>query len=309
MMLFRPLRGRTTHVVFVCVIAMTLAIMGQLPALEAQDRSTVIRVLRESRDFRARVRAALALGASADPAMAGPLAGALTDREPAVRLAAASGLGRLGNPEALPSLERALTDSSREVQEAARAAIRAIGPQSQAASVRAPAPLRMPSIAVLPEESDVNWRRVRYVVVLGALENRSGFDTERLARAFSTEVRRHLIVLRGIATLQDGVPHPRAEREIARRRLPRLRLEGSVNRVQRQVRGRDVQLRCEVSLMVMDEPGRNIRAALNGAATGSEPVSRARREQDTRLADQALEGAVRSAMSGAAQAITGAVRR
>lgn len=309
MMPFRPLRGRTTHVVFLSVFAMMLAIIGQLPALEAQDRSTVIRVLRESRDFRARVRAALALGASADPRMAGPLAGALTDREPAVRVAAASGLGRLGNPEALPSLERALTDSSREVQEAARVAIRAIGPQSRAASVRSPAPLRMPSIAVLPEESDVNWRRVRYVVVLGALENRSGFDTERLARAFSTEVQRHLIVLRGIATLHDGVPHPRAEREIARRRLPLLRLEGSVNRVQRQVRGRDVQLRCEVSLMVMDEPGRNIRAALNGAATGSEPVSRARLEQDTRLAHQALEGAVRSAMSGAAQAITGAVHR
>jgi hypothetical protein len=306
MMPFRPLRGRTTQVVFLVVIAIALAIMGQLPALEAQDRSTVIRVLRESRDFRARVRAALALGASADPAMAGPLAGALTDREPAVRVAAASGLGRLGNPEVLPSLRRALTDSSPQVREAAQAAIRSIGPGSQAPSARPTQPLRMPSVAVLPQERDVDWRRVRYVVVLGALQNRSGVETDRLAQIFTSEVQRHLIVLRGIATLRDGVPSPLAEREIARRRLPRIRLEGSINRVQRQVRGRDVQMRCEVSLMVMDEPSRAIRAALNGAATGSERASRARVEQDARLADQALQGAVRSAMSGATQAITSA---
>ncbi len=155
----------------------------------------------------------------------------------------------------------------------------------------------------------MDWRRVRYVVVLGALQNRSGFETDRLAHMFSSEVQRHLIVLRGIATLQDGISYPVAEREIARRRLPRIRLEGSINRVQRQVRGRDVQVRCEVSLMVLDEPSRAIRAALNGAATGSERASRARGEQDVRLADQALQGAVRSAMSGAAQAIASTAGR
>lgn len=309
MAFLRPVRRRTAGLVLLSALVIALVIASGAPSTSAQDRSTVIRVLRESRDFRARVRAALALGSSADPAMAGPLAGALSDREAAVRAAAASGLGRLGNAEALPSLERALSDTSREVRDAAQRSIRAIRATTPAvaATPRASAPhasLRMPSIAVLPSERDVDWGRVQYVVVVGALQNRSGFDTDRLSSMFSREVQRHLVVLRGVATLADGTPNAAAEREITRRRLPRMRLEGSVNRVQRQAQGREVHVRCEVSLMLMDEPGRNIRAALNGAATGSEPASGARAAQEARLAGRALEGAVRSAMSGAARAIT-----
>jgi hypothetical protein len=58
--------------------------------------------------------------------------------------------------------------------------------------------------------------------------------------------------------------------------------------------------------MLMDDPGHNLRAALNGAATGSERATpAARAAQETRLAEQALAGAVRSAMAGAGRAITG----
>nr|MDQ3037929.1 HEAT repeat domain-containing protein [Myxococcota bacterium] len=232
---------------------------------------------------------------------------------PAVRAAAASGLGRLGNAEALPSLRRALSDSSREVRDAAQTAIRALGTAPAAApraSTRASTgdPLRMPSIEMLPRERDVDWRSVRYVVVVGDLQNRSGFDTDRLTSMFSSEVQRHLLVLRGVAAIPDGPPSATAEREIARRHLPRMRLEGAVNRVQRQAHGRELQVRCEVSIMLMDEPGRNLRAALSGAATGSERASGARAAQESRLASQALQGAVRSAMSGAARAITSTAR-
>jgi hypothetical protein len=303
----RPARRRTAGLLVVSGLVIASAIATGPDTTQAQDRTTIVRVLRESRDFRARVRAAVALGSSADPAMAGPLAGALSDREPAVRAAAAAGLGRLGNPEALPELQRAARDTSREVRDAAQTAIRAIGTVPPAAGhASAPHPsLRMPSVEVLPREREVDWRTVRYVVVLGSLANRSGFETDRLTSMFSSEVQRHLVVLRGVATLHDGQPSAAAEREIARRRLPRMRLEGSVNRVHRQAHGREVQVRCEVSLMLMDEPGRNIRAALTGAATGSERASSgARAAQEARLAGQALQGAVRSAMSGAARAIT-----
>ncbi|UJR78294.1 HEAT repeat domain-containing protein [Sandaracinus amylolyticus] len=306
-----PSLARTTRGVLLAALAAIFVAAIAIAPLRAQDRTTVLRVLRESRDFRARVRAAMALGASADPAMAGPLAGALSDASPAVRAAAAEALGRLGNPDALPSLRSALVDREREVRDAAGRAIRAIGGSSSSASSSTtppPAhdPLRMPSVEVVPRERDVDWGSVRYVVVLGDMQNRSGFTHERLQSMLSSEVHRHLLVLRGVAAL-DAVS-PDADREIARRRLPRMRLEGSITRVQRQAHGRDLQVRCEVALMLMDEPGRSIRAALNGAATGMERASASRAQQEARLAEQALQGAVRSAMSGAARAITASVR-
>jgi len=292
------------------LLAISLVITTGALTLHAQDRTTVVRVLRESRDFRARARAAVALGSSADPNMAPPLVGALSDAEPAVRAAAAQGLGRLGNPDAIPALQRVLADRSREVRDAAQTAIRALtalAPTPPAASPPTHDPLRMPSVEVTPQQRDVDWRTVRYVVVLGAMQNRSGFAADRLGSMLQAEVHRHLVVLRGVATLTDP-PNAEAEREITRRRLPRMRLEGSVARVQRQVAGRDLSVRCEVSLMLMDDPGRNIRAALNGAATGMERAGRTRSTQEVRLAEQALAGAVRSAMSGAARAITSTAR-
>jgi hypothetical protein len=68
-------------------------------------------------------------------------------------------------------------------------------------------------------------------------------------------------------------------------------------------------VRCEVSILLMDEPGRNLRGMLHGAATGSETRRGLREEQERALAAQALSGAVRSAMSGAASAIASAGRR
>lgn len=302
----RTVLGIAPVLLAVALVIATGALTGH-----AQDRSTVVRVLRESRDFRARVRAAMALGASADPNMAPPLVGALSDEEPAVRAAAAQGLGRLGNPDAIPALRRALSDRSREVRDAAQDAIRALAASAPPATSTAPThdPLRMPSVEVTPPQRDVDWGSVRYVVVLGAMQNRSGFAADRLGQVLQAEVHRHLVVLRGVATLSDAAPHADADREIARRHLPQMRLEGSVARVQRQVSGRDLSVRCEVSLMLMDEPGRNIRAALNGAATGSERAGSARATQEVRLAEQALAGAVRSAMSGAARAITSTAGR
>jgi hypothetical protein len=309
-------RVRSSRAAWIAVLAIALAVSpgAPLPAL-AQDHSTIVRVLRESRDFRARTRAALALGATGDRAMVGPLVGALHDQSAAVRAAAATALGRLGNVEALPELRTAAQDPAREVRQAAETAVAALGPLAGSAPVAPVAPtaprgaLPYPAIEVLPPQRDVDWRTVRYVVVLGTMQNRSGFAHDRLGTMFGEEVHRHLRVLRGVAALPDGPQLQHAETEISRRRLPRMRLEGSITNVHRAARGRELSVRCEVSLMLMDEPGHNLRAALNGAATGSEPASAARTAQEMHLAEQALEGAVRSAMSGAAHAITGAAGR
>jgi len=292
------------------LLTASLAVVEQ--HAHGQDRGGVIRVLRESHDFRARTRAALALGASADPTMGDALATALRDPHPAVRAAAASGLGRIGTRAQVQSLRARSSDAERSVRESATRAIAAIETRHPltppAARPSVPSPIAPPIAAVAPAVAEaplpsIIWARTQIVVVIGAMENRSGYAHPRLAQVLRSEVVRALGGVRGVGVLRDG-PDADAEREIHRRHIRRYRLEGSIRHVTPDAPPRQVRVRCEVGLMVLDDPGHNLRAALAGSATGTEPArAQNRTQQEQQLAEQALQGAVRSAMNGAAQAL------
>lgn len=281
------------------------------PGTAQTDYSTAVRVLREGRDFRARARACLALANSNDPSLVPHLVAALSDSSPAVRAAAAAGLGRLGDASVLGALRRAAADEASVVRLEAERAIQRIeanatiaipsGPRG--AFVRTETRPGLPAASVVPQARAINWPVVRYVVVVGSLENRSAYRHHSLDRVLAREVMRNLVGLRGVAVMREGEEPEDAAREIRRRRLPKLRLEGSLNRVDRRGVSRQLSVRCEVSLMLLEEPGRSIRGVLTGVATGTSPERGARDEQERYLAEQALAGAVRTAMSGAAQAI------
>ena len=308
----RPLSRR----LILAAIALGLIVLAVAPLDGSAQTvsSTIVRALREGRDFRSRVRAALALGSSNDPAAVPHLVTALSsDEHPSVRAAAATGLGRLGRREAIAPLRAALSDRESVVRLEAQRALQRIettpGARPTAPSTApvltasAPGHDRLPVVEIVPRASQIAWPSVRYVVVLGAMQNRSTFRDDALAQVLAQEVTRGLVVLRGVAVIQEGREPVDATREIQRRRLPKLRLEGSVTRIDRRPAPTEVSVRAEVSLMLMDDPGRNLRSVLNGAATGSGP-----RSGERRLAQQALAGAVRSAMSGAANAIASAGR-
>lgn len=311
-----PATRRSLSALLALVLGLSCAFGVLAPAHgQLSDRSAVVRVLQESRDFRARTRAALALGGSADPTMAAPLATALRDESPAVRAAAAEGLARIGGPTQLGALRTLTRDPERQVRDAAARAVTAIE-----ARVHAPAPTPRPATppptsasplptpavpaaapAVLPP---VHWAATRYVVVLGTMANRSGYAHAPLQNVLRSEVVRSLAGVRGVGIL-SGAPSSTEAQEITRRHIRRFRLDGTISTVRPQP-GRDVSVRCEVSLMLLDDPGANIRAALNGAATGTEPAraGTARPQQERALAERALQGAVRTAMNGASRAIS-----
>lgn len=298
--------------------AMSPAITTSTAEGQLSDRAAVVRVLQESRDFRARTRAALALGASADPSMAGPLVTALRDDNPAVRAAAADGLARVGGAPQLGALRALARDPERPVRDAAARAISAIESRTRQATHTTPTPstsatplsaIPAPSFAasagaVMPAVPAIQWAQTRYVVVLGTMVNRSGYPHAALANVLRSEVVRSLVGVRGVGIL-TGTPSAQHEQEISRRHIRRYRLDGSISAV-RPEPGRDVRVRCEVSIMLLDDPGANLRAALNGAATGTEPArsGAARPQQERMLAERALQGAVRSAMNGASRAIS-----
>lgn len=275
--------------VLAVVIALGCAFGVLAPAHgQLSDRAAVVRVLQESRDFRARARAALALGGSADPTMAAPLATALRDENPAVRAAAAEGLARIGGVTQLGALRSLTRDPERQVRDAAARAVTAIearvhtpapAPRGAAPPPTSSSPL--PSVpvapAAVPSVPPIHWAGTRYVVVLGTMANRSGYAHAPLATVLRSEVVRSLAGVRGVGIL-GAAPSSTEEQEISRRRIRRFRLDGSISTVRPQP-GHDVSVRCEVSLMLLDDPGANLRAALNGGRHGHR--ARPRRDRAT----------------------------
>ena len=225
------------------LLVVSLVAFAATDSIGAQDRSTVIRVLQEGTDFRARVRAAGALGSSGDPHMADALARALGhDDNAAVRAACAEGLGRLGVASSRSALERATRDESSSVRDAATRALRTmIASAPPAAHAPAPPPIPAPSGGSVSGGS-VDWSHMSYVVFLGALSDRSGFAHARLVSVMSTEVRRALGGVHGVAVFSTSDPRTEADRECAARHLPQFRLEGSIARVQPQTSGRDLRV-------------------------------------------------------------------
>lgn len=269
----------------------------------------LIRLLGEAQSFRVRVRAALALAHTRDERALGALESALLDSHAAVRTAAASTLGQIGTHRSVRALRDAARDGSSSVTEAAKSALRSIAarealaralasdPSRSAEPVAGSAPTSPTSRAALAR----SLGHVRYAVVLGEMRDQSDLRDRDLAQFLGERIGEELRKLESVAvfTLTDMTEG--VAQELARHKVPSFRLEG----VSRLSGGR--QLRCEVSLLLMDEPERTLRGLLKGAATSSEPqpgVSNAQQAQKT------LKSAVHGALANAALAIeTAAIRR
>lgn len=294
---------------FVCIVAL---VSSNVASLFAQDRQAMVRLLGGTGDFRLRVQAALGLGNFHDESLVAPLTRALHDQNPAVRAASATALGRLGFPSALPQLRQASRDTSAAVRLQVERSIRAIttarpaemttgAPQLLAARIATPPLTFAPAPPV-----NIAWPQIRYVVLVGDMMNRSGYEGDSLTAQLRNEVEFNLRRVSNVVAMSSVDAN--AEREIRRRRIARFRLDGNLARVERNVISRELAVRCEVRLVLADDPSRNMRGALNGAATGVDLLSGARLQQERRLAHQALAGAVRSALSSAPQAFARAVR-
>jgi HEAT repeats len=260
----------------------------------AQDDAVLVRMLESARHFRVRAQAALALGRTQHIAHLSALERALGDRHPLVRAAAATALGGLRVKTSLPALRALLTDPARAVAKQARAAIEAIDPgylRRSAAPQASPATL-------------ARLQGVRYVLVVGAMRDKSGFAAADLPLALGGSLSRELASLRRVAVLraddQAGIA------AALDRGLPVLRLDGNVTEASSELERAQVSVHCEISLLVMDEAGRNLRTVLKGAATGIEPEIGVRAQRETqrgRIARKAVEGAVISALRNASSAI------
>lgn len=271
-------------------------------AVSAQENAPLVRLLHDARDFRVRVRAAFVLGNSGQPQSAASLEHALSDPHPAVRAAAATALGHVGTLQSIPALRRAMSDREEVVRAQAASAIAQIE-STQATIAAAPR-----TSSVRPNDpSPVSFEGKRYVVVVGNMVNRSEHQDGTAVQVLSNEVlatlRESPDVLAFGSSEEISSSHARQIRE---RALPTLRLEGNLVRVTRRDGASEVSVRCEVSIMILDERQRAVRGAVSGAASRVEQPSLRRDEQQRRLVQQALIRAVRSALSNMGQAFAAA---
>jgi hypothetical protein len=237
----------------------------------------LVRLLRDSGQFRVRAQAAISLGnVRGQPEVVDVLVEALRDTHPAVRAAAATSLGDLGDGSHVAKLRPLQNDPEGPVQAAARLAIAKLGSASSSTSTTVtPSRPRGPP---------------RFYVAVGRPGTKAPTVTPAMldrARGFISE---EVSAMDGVVLAPDGEKPKEAETQLKRRKLKGFYIEGSITSLEDKNDG----TRASVSLILATYPGRDIRAMVRGAVT----------VVGTRGAEQqAVEGALRSALRKLPQAM------
>jgi len=260
----------------------------------AEDASTTMHELSEASDFRVRVSAALVLGHTRPVGSLEALESALADVHPAVRVAAARALGSLGDPAALPPLEQRLSrDASASVTAQLRVAIAQLRRTPGDDNASAAGGHRLPP-------------GVRYLVELGSMSNHSAVSGSRgdeLAQILGTSARARAGAMRG-TVFSDGDASLR--QQAAQRHVPVITLDGNVTQVTASRIGGGTQVQVHVEFAV--RRGQTLKGTVSGAATTFGPGAELSEESRRRLEEDALQGAVQSALRGAEEGLLVAAR-
>ena len=230
-----------------------------------------------------RVNAALLIGRVRPAGALEALERALDDGHPTVRAAAAEALGALGDPLALPALERRLIEES---SPSVRAQINA-----SVDELRAGASAPQPADDATSSAADV-----RCVLAMGTMRNASGVRGEDLRRVLTEAARNRARVLRGIAVAQDEAS---SLRQAAARHVPVITLDGNVTRLTEARVGTSLQVHAAVEFTLTRD--RTLRGTVSGAATTFGTGTVISDEGHRHLQDDAVDGAVESALRGAEQ--------
>src|SRR5260221_2716569 len=108
----------------------SLVLLLASPVLAKPALDELISQLKEGKDFRVRVQAALQLGKSMDPAAFSPLVGALDDDNASVRAAAVAALETLGDMRAIGPLREHRLDRSEAVRKQIKSSLAELEAQS-----------------------------------------------------------------------------------------------------------------------------------------------------------------------------------
>lgn len=264
-------------------MALGLALCAAPPS-RAADTDAAMQDLARSDDFRVRISAALVLGRDHPAGARQALERALDDGHPAVRVAVAEALERLGDPTVQLPLERRLADeTSQSVRAQIRGAIHRI------------------RLAAAVGDDSLKRRlgpNVRCVLAIGRMRNGSGVRGDDLGRVLSEAARTRARAIDGMTVVRDEAP---LLRQAAERHVPVITLDGSVTELSEARVGGGIRVHAAIEFTVRRD--QTLRGTVSGSATtfGAGPTlsDDARR----RLQDDAVDGAVQSALRGAEQGL------
>jgi len=149
-------------------------------------------------------------------------------------------------------------------------------------------------------------RRAKHVVVLGEMHDRTPSRSRELSELLGEQVGAALAKVDRIAVLRAHELNSETRSEIARKKLAVLKLEGNLQSVQPVLSASERRVRCEVSVLLLDESTGALRSMMRGAASAVAQRSGRGVEQERELARKALRSAVQTAMSTASEAIQAA---
>jgi hypothetical protein len=275
------LSSRVVRRAIVAMLAGALVVGTTARTSVAQDPAGVKRELAQSPDFRVRLSAALFLGKTKSPGALEALVVALADPHPAVRTAAAAALGSLGDAAAIPALHKRLGE---EPSQSVKAQIQTTIDG-----------LRHSPGAISPS--------VKLVVQLGQMRNGASGRAD-LVKVLHDATRSRARALRG-AVVADG--DASVLQQAAEKHVPVLVIDGAVTQLTQQRGGGNVQVRAQVEYMLRKDQA--IKGTISGAAITSDS-ERALSDQKrlAQLENDAVDGAVESALHGAEQGLMMAVK-
>jgi hypothetical protein len=240
------------------------------PALAAPRIEEVEDALAHDRSYKVRVDAALVLGRLRQTRSIPALIGALKDPSAPVRSSAAQSLGRIGSPIAKDALVKVLHDPVPAVRRSAREAMQGLGVE---ADETPPAPV--------PGAPAIRPRVGRKL----SFEVKSMADQSNHA---GPALRSHMrdFMLAQLRPFGDVSP-PENQGMYA--------VDGVIKELATSTRGGDVEVSCEVQLVLSRQPGGGVFLLTSGEARVQKPKRQWKPSQKSTMELEALENALRSA--------------
>lgn len=258
---------------FVAFLSAILVFAVAVSAVADARNDYLIRLLKESSQFRVRAQAAISLGSvRVDLAVLEALANALADSNPAVRAACASSLERIGDQSVLPALNSALGDDEQEVRSAVKRAIAAINRRPTKST---------PSV----KETTVPSGPPKYYVGIGMPGSRASTVDRDMLRRTKQFIEVLVGELDGVLIAQEKETPARVRKLLKAKKLDGYYLDSSVVSLEELPGG---GARAVVSIIVGTYPERNMRTILQGSARVIGSAASAK--------NQAIEGAFRGAL-------------
>jgi hypothetical protein len=246
------------------------------PAWAKPGLSELIDQLRESKDFRVRVQAALQLGKSMDPGALPPLISGLDDENASVRAAAVAALESLGDMRAVGPLKEHRLDRSDAVRKQIKASLAELEAQG------------------LPKP--------KLLVKIGIMRNGSGVKSKRIESDLAQASRQKLGELPGVKVLLDGD-------DGAGRKTPVVMVTGSVEQLMASREGSAIVYTAKVEYVVHTMPEQSIAAKVSGSASAQASEQDANDQtKSAQLRKDVLEAAIASALRRAPPALLAAAR-